>query len=185
MKKNEFWSKEIWPKDNIAEISTYMGSCSLFGYADGFLEISEIAIERATENTCSIDTIMPSILYNLRHSVELFTKAIISEIPDGNGGHIVGKGHSIKKLFLKHKDVILIFLECECIHFQYKKWINEFEAIIDVVDFFDPDGQSMRYPADIKGNANLGGKALVSTNDIYCLIKHVRCYFDEYRDKDT
>jgi hypothetical protein len=185
MSTNQFWSKEIWPNDNIAEITTYMGSYSLSGFADGFLEISEIAIEKARLNQCSIDTVMPAILYNIRHSVELFLKYMLSEIPDGSGGTIIASGHDIKGIFANHKDDIQCYLEHECLAspFSFNDWLKAFEEIINFVDAFDPDGQSMRYPADRKGNPNLGGKALVSTNDVFCLIKYIRSYFDEYYDR--
>ena len=185
MSKNEFWSKEIWPNDNIAEITTYMGSCSLSGFADGFLEISEIAIEKACTNQCSIDTAMPAILYNIRHSVELFLKYLLSEIPNDSGEGIIATGHDIKGIFADHKDSILCYLEYEYLPapFLYNDWLKAFEGIINFVAEFDPDGQSMRYPTDRKGSPNLGGKALVSTNDVFCLIKYIRSYYDEYYDR--
>lgn len=74
--------KGYLPNDNIAEITTYMGSHSLQSFAKGFLEIASIASEKAIENNCCIDLVMPAILYNIRHSVELFLKFVLSEIPE-------------------------------------------------------------------------------------------------------
>ena len=182
MNRKKFWSESIWPNDNLAEITTYMGSYSMRGYANGFLEIASIASEKAIENNCAIDTIMPAILYNIRHSVELFLKSVLSEIPDGSGKKIAAEGHQLKVIFNKYKNEIMMFLECEydSSHFSYKEWLTEFEHIVDMIDAFDSDGQTMRYPTDKKGNPNLGGTAIVSTGKVMRLIEYIRSCFDEY-----
>ncbi len=185
--KDNFWSKSIWANDNLAEITTYMGSCSLRGYADGFLEIAAIASGKAIENKCTIDTIMPAILYNIRHSVELFLKFMLSEIPDGVGKKIIVEGHQVKTIFNDYKNQIMTFLECEYYSstFSYREWLKGFESIVDMIDAFDSDGQTTRYPTDPKGKPNLGGKAVVSTNDVLCLIEHIQGYYDKYDHKDA
>jgi hypothetical protein len=187
MKKHDFWSQSIWPNDNIAVITTYMGSISMRGYANGFLEMASIASKKAVENKCAIDIVMPAILYNIRHSVELFLKYVLSEIPDESGKGIVIEGHRIKDIFKKYKETIRIFLEFEfhTVPFQYKEWLNAFEGIVNTVDAFDSDGQTTRYPTDNKGKPNLYGEALVSTSDVLCLIEYIKSYFDEYNNRDA
>jgi hypothetical protein len=182
MNKNNFWSKSIWPNDKIAKITTYMGNYSMCGYAYGFLEIASIASEKTIENKCAIDIIMPAILYNIRHSVELFLKFILSGIPDESGNKIIETNHNIKNIFNKYKKQIMMFLECEryYVSFSPEEWLKEFESIVNWVDAFDSDGQTMRYPTNTKGKPNLGGEAIVSTSDVFCLIKYIQSYFDEY-----
>ncbi|MGA2678773.1 MAG: hypothetical protein ABSF37_05645 [Sedimentisphaerales bacterium] len=186
MNKKVFWSKAIWPNDNIAEI-TCMGGWSMRGYANGFLEIASIASEKAIENKCAIDTIMPAILYNIRHSVELFLKFVLFEISEKSGHKITAEDHRIKDTFNKYKDLIRMFLETEhyMVAFSHEKWLNDFEGIINHVDAFDSDGQKTRYPTDKKGKPNLGGKAIVSTSDVYCLIEYIQSYYDEYNSRGT
>ncbi len=180
--KKEFWSKAIWPNDNIAEI-TCMGNHSLRDYANGFLEIASIASDKAIKNECSIDTLMPAILYNIRHSVELFLKYVLYEISKKTGQNIVSMtGHRIKNMFNDHKECMMLFFETEglTVPFQYKEWIIGFEGIINFVDAYDSDGQTIRFPTNSKGKPNLRGNSIVSTNDVYCFIQYIQSYFDEY-----
>lgn len=186
MNKNHFWSKAIWPNDNIAEIAC-MGGWSMCSYANGFLEIASIASEKAIKNECAIDNIMPAILYTIRHSVELFLKFVLFEISEKSGHKITAEDHRIKVTFNKHKDLISMYLETEhlTVPFSHKEWLSGFEGIINFVDAFDSDGQKTRYPTDKKGKPNLGGKAIVSTSDVYCLIKYIQSYYDEYNSRGT
>lgn len=164
-----------------------MGSHSLRGYANGFLEIASIASVKTIDNKCAIDTIMPAILYNIRHSVELFLKSVLSEIGEGTDSEIIATGHEVKTIFSEYKKQIETLLEYEynTVSFSYKEWLAGFESIINLVDIFDGDGQTMRYPTDRKGKPNLEGKARVSTNDVLCLIKYIQSYYDEYNNRGT
>src|SRR5690554_3395109 len=73
-------NQPIGPGDQIAEVTTYQGSMSYRIHAMGFLEIATVAARAAREHQTSIDAITPSIIYAIRHAVELFLKSIIEEI---------------------------------------------------------------------------------------------------------
>lgn len=177
--KKTFWSQEIWPDDTIAEIATNLGYDSLFGYADGFLEIAQIAITEVCAKRRPPDLITPAILYNIRHSVELFLKSILFEFG------ITATGHKIIEIFDEHKVEIERHLSHECLAnpFDYREWTKEFEAIIRFIAAADKDGQTLRYPTNRAGIPNLGGKANVSTSDVFCLIEYIKSYYDEYRNR--
>lgn len=147
---DKFWSLEIWQNDNIAEIATYMGSHSFSEYAYGFLELAKVGAEKACSNQCSIDSMMPAILYNIRHSVELFLKSIILEA-NKDSKYDAGS-HFLKKIWANHKIDISLYMEYEprTIPFPHQEWISSFEGIVNFVDAFDSDGQSMRYPTNRK-----------------------------------
>ena len=186
-KKNEnsLWSTSIWPNDNIAEITTYMGSCSLQGYAKGFLEIASIAIEKTIENNSCLDLVMPAILYNIRHSLELFLKFVLSEILKGFNDNTIVEGHKIKDIFDKYEDQIKLYFECNSSHFSYREWLNKFKIIVNKVNAFDPDGQTMRYPTTKIGVPNLSGKVIVSGNYVLCLTKYIQSCYDDYSERDA
>jgi hypothetical protein len=124
---------------------------------------------------------MPAILYNIRHSVELFLKSILSEFG------ITAKGHEIKVIFDEHKIDIESHLSNEYLPrpFACLEWLNALEKIILIVDAFDPDGQTVRYPSNPSGKPNLNGKGSVSASDVFCLIEYIKSYYDEYRDRTT
>ncbi len=187
MKMNPFWSLEIWPDDNIAEIATGLGSASLLNYSVGFLEVAEVACARARLGASPADIVMPAILYNICHSVELFLKHILCEIEEIHRTDVRRTGHKISSLFNKHRDLIENYLEAEGLTtaFPYRRWLTEFGELVDFVGAFDWDGQTARYPADLKDAPNWNGKALVSTSDVCCLIEYIKGYYDEFRYRDT
>jgi len=180
MNKN-FWSLDVWSNDTIAVVNTNLGSASLSEYAEGFLETARIVITEMVEKRCSPDLVMPAVLYNIRHSVELFLKSILAE------AGISVTNHILKVTFDKHRNDLLNYFENEVLArpFAYAEWLKAFEGIITFVDEFDKDGQTLRYPTNRAGIPNLGGKANVSTSDVFCRIEYIKSYYDEYRDRTT
>lgn len=176
------------PSDFIAEVHTYMGEASLHLYAMGFLELAEIAVDRAVQNRCSIDAVMPAVLYSVRHSVELFLKHVILhlEIEDKNGKKANPKGHKLFELYKEYQGEIALYLEKDPQRtaFGYRGWMVRFEEIVKAVDEIDSDGQTLRYPANTAGQPNLDCKFSVSTTNLKKCIAQIRKTFEEFNERN-
>ncbi|MBX3363763.1 MAG: hypothetical protein KF866_03260 [Phycisphaeraceae bacterium] len=192
-------SQPIDPNDQITEVTTYQGSMSLRIHAMGFVELAAVAARAVLEHRTAIDAIAPSIIYAIRHGVELFLKAMITEVtethrvtaqaPNRKGvmadaeiGH-----HWLQRLWSEHQGLIVEVLDYEAAHgehanFDRRAWLAHFGEIIDQLHQVDPDGQTLRYPTNRDGVPNLGGKMLVS---VTCLERFaqatIECFsrFDE------
>jgi hypothetical protein len=165
--------------DTVAVVTTYQGSLSLRIHAVGFLEIAGIGLR----NAVVIDAVLPSILYAIRHATELFLKYVIFELSETHEhGKTCPGGHGLTKLFSDHKAMIEHALEIEAAQtaFHYREWIQEFEAIISEVDGVDPDGQTLRYPIDRKGSANLDGTIHVSLRQVEIFARHAEACFTKF-----
>jgi len=175
------------PVDNsdfIAEVPTYMGAASLRLFAMGFLEMAEISSERAVQNKCSIDAVIPATLYALRHSVELFLKYAVYDLRVVEEDQSVS-GHPVGDIFATHKPMLEIALECEPDSgFGWRDWLRRFESLVQAVHEIDPNGQAIRYPADIKLVPNQGGGYTLSTKHLESCLASVRSLYHEYDERN-
>jgi hypothetical protein len=187
-------------EDQIAEVTTYQGSLSLCIHAMGFLELSSIAARATLENKAAIDAITPSIIYGIRHATELFLKHIIEEIsekhrlvaqvPNKKGVITAARTdhHWVEQLWREHRSTIVEVLEYEAdlgehANFDRRAWLAEFDEIINQVHRVDPDGQSLRYPADKSGAPNLGGKMMVSVAQLEQFACHATECFIRFTER--
>lgn len=188
-------NQPIGSNDQIANVTTYQGSTSLRIHAMGFLEIASVAARAALENKTAIDAITPSIIYAIRHAAELYLKAIIAEVkethPETEGGANKKKGkaetghHGLQRLWSEHQALIVEVLDYEAAHdehthFDRQAWLADFSAIIDQLYAVDPDGQSLRYPANQKGVPNLGGTMPVSVGQLERFARHATAVFSSF-----
>ena len=192
-------SQPIDPNDQIAEVTTYQGSMSLHIHAMGFLEIARVMARAALEHQTAIDAITPSIIYAIRHAVELFLKGIVAEIKETHGATAqVSKAgvmkdaetghHCLQRLWSEHQGLIVEVLDYEASHdehanFDRQAWLTGFGEIIDQIQQVDPDGQTLRYPADRKGTPKLGGKMIVSLGHLERFAQHTTECFSQFRDR--
>lgn len=170
--------------DFVAEVSTYMGASSLHLFAMGFLELAEISSQQATRNQCSIDAVIPAVLYSMRHSVELFIKYLVCDLRVTPNGWPV-PGHRVKDLFAAHKPMLETALECERTSgFNWRDWLSRFESVVHAVHEIDPNGQAIRYPTDLQLVAHQGGGYKVSTKHLASCLAIVRLLFHEYDERN-
>lgn len=166
--------------DFVAEVPTYMGAESFHLFAIGFLEMAEIAAERAVQNRCSIDAVIPAILYSLRHSVELFFKYLIYDL------RIVVRhksvtGHKILEDFETYRASISLALEVEPeTGFAWRGWLVRFDSLIRAAHDLDPDGQAIRYPSNTKLVPNQGGGYAISTKRLSSCLAEMRQIYQDY-----
>jgi hypothetical protein len=171
--------------DFVAEVSTYMGAASMRLFAMGFLELAEISTERAVQNQCSIDAVIPATLSSFRHSVELFLKYVVYDL------HVVRDdqsvpGHPVGEIFAKHKAMLEIALECEpASGFRWRDWLRRFESVVQAIQAIDPDGQALRYPANRHLIANRGGGYSISTKHLTSCLATVRSLYKEYDERNS
>lgn len=192
-------SQSVDPDDQIAVVTTYQGAISLYIHAMGFLEIATVAARAALEGRTAIDAITPSIIYAIRHGVELFLKAIIAEVkethrvtamvPNKQGMMEEAKTgvHSLHDLWHVHRSTIVEMLDYEAEHehatFDHRAWLAEFAEIIDQLHQVDPDGQTLRYPANPKGVPNLGGTMPVSVAQVERFATHTTDCFVRFSER--
>ncbi len=170
--------------DFIAEVATYMGDASLHLFAMGFLEMAEISTERAVQNQCSIDAVIPATLYSLRHSVELFLKYVLYDLRVVDEGAPIG-GHDVRALFARHKQTVTIALQCEPeTGFHWRDWVSRFESLMESVHELDPDGQAVRYPSTKNLVPNQGGGYSISTKHLAVCLSRVRSIYHEYDERN-
>lgn len=179
----------VSPEDQIAVVTTYHGAMSLRIHAMGFLEIATVAARAALENRTAIDAITPSIIYAIRHAAELFVKHVITELSDQHGATVLAPhGHKLQDLFGGARRHIEDCLEYEAQHDEHSnfdrwKWLAEFSDIIDELHAVDPDGQTLRYPANRKGDPNLGGAMQVSVAQLEWFAHHVAECFSGFSER--
>jgi len=190
-------TQPVGPDDQIAVVTTYQGSTSLRIHAMGFLEIASVAARAALENKTAIDAITPSIIHCIRHAAELYLKAIISEVKEThrvtaqamNKKHVMVEAdtghHWLQRLWSEHQALIVDVLDYEAAHdehthFDRRAWLADFSAIIDQLHAVDPDGQSLRYPANQKGEPNLGGTMPVSLAQLERFARHATAVFSSF-----
>lgn len=175
------------PVDNsdfVAEVSTYMGASSLHLFAMGFLEMAEISSERAVQNRCSIDAVIPATLYSLRHSVELLLKYVVYDLHVVEEGASVS-GHPVGDIFATHRSMLETALECEADSgFGWRDWLRWFESVVQGVHHIDPNGQAIRYPDDVKLVPNQGGGYTLSTKHLQSCLETVRSLYHEYDERN-
>ena len=166
--------------DLIAEVPTYMGEASIRLFAFGFLEMAEHSAGLAGNNTCSIDAVVPAILYNIRHSVELFLKYILYDLKAATDSDAI-LGHSVKRLYDDHIDTLEIALGCEPDSgFHHNEWLTRLQAVVYAIHEVDPDGQSLRYPANGNLIANHGGGYRVSIYHIKRCIEEIKAVYSDF-----
>ncbi len=173
--------------DQLAVVTTYQGSMSLRIHAMGFLEIAAIATRAAIENKTAIDSITPSIIYAIRHSVELFVKYLITDLAETYPEHVKKpeNSHKLSKLIDDAKASIVLVLDYEAEHnehlgFDYCEWLADLEGIVEQVNIIDPDGQTSRYPTNRKGNPNWTGEIMVSVEQLMRFVRHTSACFMSY-----
>mgnify|MGYP001258225340 CR=1 FL=1 len=168
----------------VANVPTYMGSASLHLFAMGFLEVAEISTERAVENRCSIDAVIPATLSLFRHSVELFLKYLLYDLRVVDAGTPV-EGHRVLDVFEQHRSQVALALECErASGFDRREWLDRFESLIRGVHEMDPDGQSIRYPSSLNMAPNHGGGYAISTKHLARCIAEAREVFGRYGERN-
>lgn len=172
--------------DLISVTETYMGDVSLHLFSRGFLELAEMSVDTALSKGCSIDAVVPAVLYSYRHSVELFLKYIIYDLKIISETEPL-QGHMVLSIFNKHKPDIECAFEYElaCGVFDWTKWVKDFSEIIEAVHEFDPDGQMIRYPADKKLTPNLNGKYQTSFRNLENCFAITRAVYDRYDERNS
>jgi len=190
-------SQPFGPNDRIAVVTTYQGSTSLRIHAMGFLEIASVAARAALDNKTAIDAITPSIIYAIRHATELYLKAIIAEVKEThrvtaqalNKKGVMGDAeighHWLQRLWSDHRALIVEVLDYEAAHdehthFDRRAWLADFGEIIDQLHAVDPDGQSLRYPANQQGVPNLDGTMPVSIAQLERFARHATAVFSSF-----
>lgn len=172
--------------DQIAVVTTYQGATSLRIHAMGFLEIASVAARAALERKTAIDAITPSIIYAIRHAAELFVKHVVTELAEKHRLSVPApKGHDLQGLLTDGRAHIESCLDYEAAHdehthFDRRVWLADFSAIIDQLHAVDPDGQSLRYPANRKGVPNLGGTMPVSVAQLERFARHATAVFSSF-----
>jgi len=160
-----------------------MGTASLRLFAMGFLEMAEISTDRAVQNSCSIDAVIPAILYSFRHSVELFLKHVLYDLCVVDEGTAIN-GHDVFGLFSKHKEMLELAIEYEPeTEFNWRDWLIRFETLMQSVHELDPDGQSVRYPSTRALVPNQGGGYKISTRHLALCLSSVRSMYHEYDER--
>lgn len=178
-------SDPVDDSDFVAVVETYMGSASLRVFAWGFLEMAEIATERAARNSCAIDAVIPAILYSLRHSVELFLKYLIYDRKVIDAATPIN-GHNVRVILDKHQAEIRLSFECEMFStgFDWRQWCEDLGSLIDAVHELDGDGQTVRYPASRDLVPNMRGQYQVSTKNLAACLTEIRSVFNTYDMRD-
>jgi hypothetical protein len=178
--------------DQLATVTTYQGAISLRIHAIGFIELSVIGIRAAMEHKTAIDSITPSIIYAIRHGTELFLKYVIVDLANKHDGRQISmqtpSGHSLLPRFIDARDKIAFDLDSEATHgehsnFNRHEWLSHFEEIVRTLNDVDPDGQTLRYPANKKGDPNLGGTLTLSLLQVETFAISVGECFSRYAER--
>jgi hypothetical protein len=174
----------------IAVVTTYQGATSLRVQAMGFLELAAVAASASLEHRTAIDAIATPILYAVRHATELFLKHVVTELAEKHRVAIpTPKGHGLRLLLKDGRSHIESCLDSEAAHdehcnFERRAWLAEFETIIDQLDKVDPDGQSLRYPTNQKGAANMDGTMHIDLAQLEQFIQHTAECFREFGERN-
>lgn len=135
-------------------------------YALGYKNASIILIDSLlkTKDNFNIDNVLLfPIFYSFRHFTELLMKRIIAVYNETEQKQInILKNHKLSTLFEKVKLVIndIIFFKMKNPEILYKSNFSEVNLLnlketIDLLDRYDPDSMSFRFPIDPFGNKTL------------------------------
>jgi hypothetical protein len=76
-------------------------------------------------------------------------------------------------------------LECEPdSRFDWRDWLRRFESVVQGIHDIDPNGQAIRYPADLKLVPNQGGGYTLSTKHLQFCLASVRLLYHEYDERN-
>ena len=150
------------------------GNPSIEYYADGYFEAVKLIIENIcctlrSRGMVSEDTLVYPICFNIRHSIELYLKSIISNIMDiykhrGENINVRTNMHDLSLLWQ-------VILKCSFINYNKEnnkeisrgmvldcktdEYISSIDKYINEWSNIDPTGQTFRYPTDIESNRHL------------------------------
>ncbi|GHA38287.1 hypothetical protein GCM10007103_19570 [Salinimicrobium marinum] len=141
------FSEEILSK-NVWMIGGMVGDQDILSLANSYKEAGDILVNIGINDETNKEIIYPAI-YNYRHSIELYLKAILSEYK---------KTHKLKTLYLNFKNLIK-----ENYQEEIPIW---FENVILAFDEFDPEGTYLRY-----GNS-------LYNDELYINLPHLKLQID-------
>ncbi|MGL5307817.1 MAG: hypothetical protein ACRC9Y_17060 [Aeromonas veronii] len=136
------------------------GNPDIYYYADGFSQATFALIGSVVDNYSEnpIDTFIYPICFNLRHSVELYLKALWDEL--STLANI--KGKTIQPFKIKNKEVNVLKvhdisivwggIKTNAINLdtRFESIINKLEPLILCIHEVDPTGQTFRYSYDME-----------------------------------
>lgn len=175
--------------DQIACVTTYQGSFSLWALSCGFLELARAGTDLAQNGRIAVDTTVPAIIYAVRHSAELFLKHIIADFNETHRLRLESPAHHrLQDIFDGLRPSIENVLMYEREHAEHGKfdsatWLDDCAAIVAELHEIDPDGQSVRYPENLKGKANLNGQANINVTHLGRFIRRVEQCFVEFVER--
>lgn len=153
MKNNETFigGEPIWGNACVGN----NGHPSYLEYARGYSESANLLIDTVLEKHLTVDVFIYPICFNMRHSVELRLKGLISDLEkfkeyreklpnfDLEGSHDLGK--------------IWRYIKNEIIKLdkRYEKFIQELDSYIVDIAMVDSTGQVFRYPMSTENNRHL------------------------------
>lgn len=142
------------------------GYPSYLEYARGYSESANLLIDTVLEKRLTVDVFIYPICFNMRHSVELRLKGLITDLekfkeyreklPDFD----LEGSHDLGKIWRYIKDEIVKLDK------RYKRFIQELDSYIMDIAMVDSTGQVFRYPMSTENNRHL---VEVNTISLYIL----------------
>jgi len=132
------------------------------GYKTAALTLIDKAMSIEEERNVPNDLLYP-IFFCFRHFVELLLKQIIAEYNELTGSRIkIPKSHKIENLFRIIVPIIqdVIFVKANNPKSRFKSNFTKYDSeklqnVISMLNQYDSDGESFRFPIDCKGDITL------------------------------
>jgi hypothetical protein len=135
------------------------GPYELFDYGKGFFEGGHAIVAAAGALVAPVDWLVYPAAFSYRHGIELLLKQLVLTLngllgsPEGFGKH-----HKMMDLW-----GAVVELDERIEHDLISdELVARAGALIGYFDAFDPTGQVLRYPEDIKGNRHLAEHKLIN-----------------------
>lgn len=168
-------------EDQFAEVWTYQRGTSLRVHAKGFLHLARLGAQEGLVSGPGIDAVTPAVLYAIRHAVELFLKSVVCDVRGlSRIKEPPPRGHLLLKIWKESAGEIAAWLEEKHGDLDFESWSSSFEDVLEELAGIDPRGQTLRYPSDVNGVPNLGGREVVSIGQVQRFIEHVHDLITEW-----
>lgn len=177
------------------------GNPSIEYYADGYFEAVKLIIENIcctlrSRGMVSEDTLVYPICFNIRHSIELYLKSIISNIMDiykhrGENINVRTNMHDLSLLWQ-------VILKCSFINYNKEnnkeisrgmvldcktdEYISSIDKYINEWSNIDPTGQTFRYPTDIESNRHLVEVGSIQVLNLFKNSKGIHKFLKEFNN---
>jgi hypothetical protein len=125
------------------------------------------------------------MLSTFRHSFELFVKFVVHDLnlvdqASKEEADLLGR-HDVLAILERYRERIGLALECErSPRLSRCEWLADMDRWAQAFHDVDPDGQSIRYPADRRQKPNRGGGYAVGMRHLASCLARVRLLYDDY-----